>query len=177
MAKEWTSPTDLIERVLDLKRAALRSSGIALEVVCSSDLPMIWVDIPQMQQVLLNLLHNAEYALAGMPAPQVWLTVVRGHAEKPPLPPAQAASAGGAFVCFDVADNGPGIPDHVIERLFQPFVTTRPPGRGSGLGLAIAYGIVTGHGGQILINTQPAQGTAVRVALPVDPPESVSGQE
>ncbi len=177
MAKEWTSPTDLIERVLDLKRAALRSAGIALEVVCSSDLPMIWVDVPQMQQVLLNLLHNAEYALDGKPAPRVWLTVVRGHAEKPPLPPAQGGNAGGAFVCFDVADNGPGIPDHVIERLFQPFVTTRPPGRGSGLGLAIAYGIVTGHGGQILINTQPAQGTAVRVALPVDPPESVSGQE
>ncbi|MGQ9827001.1 MAG: hybrid sensor histidine kinase/response regulator [Roseiflexus sp.] len=172
MAKEWTSPTDLIERVLDLKRAALRSAGIALEVACSSDLPMIWVDIPQMQQVLLNLLHNAEHALAAVPVPRVWLTVARGHAEKPPLPPVHVSDAGGAFVCFDVADNGPGMPDLIVERLFQPFVTTRPPGRGSGLGLAIAYGIVTAHGGQILINTQSERGTTVRVALPLEPPES-----
>lgn len=177
MAKEWTSPTDLIERVLDLKRAALRSAGIALEVACSSDLPLIWVDVPQMQQVLLNLLHNAEHALSGVPAPRVWLTIARGRAEKPPLPSVQACDAGGAFVCFDIADNGPGIPDLVVERLFQPFVTTRPPGQGSGLGLAIAYGIVTGHGGQILINTRSAQGTAVRIALPVDPPESAAWQE
>lgn len=169
IVKEWTAPSTLIERVLDLKRAALRSAGIALEVFCASDLPTLWVDVPQMQQVLLNLLHNAEQALVGSLAPKVQLSVSRGKAEPPPLLPEHATDCDGLFVCFDVADNGPGIPAHVIERLFQPFVTTRPPGKGSGLGLAIAYGIVTQHGGQILVTSQPQQGTTVRVALPIHP--------
>ncbi len=175
--KEWTAPSDLIERVLDLKRAALRSAGIALEVICQPDLPMLRIDVPQMQQVLLNLLINAEQALLGSPSPRVRLSVSRGHAELPPLLPARATENSGAFVNFDVADNGPGIPAHVVERLFQPFVTTRSPGQGSGLGLAIAYGIVTQHGGQVLVSSQPDQGTTVRVALPIDPPEGTAWHE
>jgi signal transduction histidine kinase len=175
--KEWTAPTDLVERVIDLKRAALRAAGIALEVVCQPDLPMLWIDVPQMQQALLNLLINAEQALSGAPAPWMRLSVSRGPAEPPPLLPAHAVESHGSFVCFDVADNGPGIPAHIIERLFEPFVTTRPPGKGSGLGLAIAYGIVTQHSGQVLVASQPNQGTTVRIALPVDPPEGMTWQE
>ncbi len=177
MTKEWTAPTDLVDRVLDLKRAALRSAGVALEVIYQPDLPMLWIDVPQMQQVLLNLLLNAEQALSGFPAPRVRLSVSRGHAGPPPLLPAQAVEEDGIFVRFDVADNGPGIPAHIIERLFQPFVTTRPPGQGSGLGLAIAYGIVTQHGGQVLVSSQPDRGTTVRVALPIEPPEGMTWQE
>lgn len=177
MIKEWTAPSDLIERVLDLKRSALRSAGIALEVICPPDLPMLWIDVPQMQQVLLNLLLNAEQALSGLPSPQVRLSVSRGHAEPPSLLPVHAVENNGAFVRFDVADNGPGIPVHIIERLFQPFVTTRSPGQGSGLGLAIAYGIVTQHGGQVLVTSLPDRGTTVRVALPINPPEGMDWQE
>jgi len=177
MVKEWTAPSDLVERIVDLKSASLRSAGIALDIICQPDLPMLWIDVPQMQQVLLNLLLNAEQALSGFPAPRVRLSVSRGRAEPPPLLPARAVEHDGPFVRFDVADNGPGIPAHIVERLFQPFVTTRSPDKGSGLGLAIAYGIVTQHGGQVLVTSQPEQGTTVRVALPVDPPEGVTGQE
>lgn len=175
MIKEWTSPIDLIERVLDLKRAALRSAGIALEVVCQPDLPMLRIDVPQIQQALLNLLLNAEQALSGLPAPRVRIGVSRGYAEPPPLLPDRATEGDGPFVRFDVADNGPGIPAHIIERLFQPFVTTRSIGQGAGLGLAIAYGIVTQHGGQVLVSSQPDQGTTARVALPINPPEGMDG--
>jgi len=80
MAKEWTSPTDLIERVLDLKRAALRSAGIALEVICSSDLPMIWVDVPQMQQVLLNLHHRPTNS------PRIWRAITTRRISDVPSP-------------------------------------------------------------------------------------------
>ncbi len=175
MIKEWTSPVDLIDRVLDLKRAALRSAGIALEVVCQPDLPLLRIDVPQIQQALLNLLLNAEQALSGVPAPHVRIGVSRGYAEPPPLLPARATEGDGPFVRFDVADNGPGIPAHIIERLFQPFVTTRSTGQGAGLGLAIAYGIVTQHGGQVLVSSQPDQGTTARIALPINPPEGMDG--
>ncbi len=177
MVKEWTAPSDLIERVLDLKRAALRSAGIAIDVISQPDLPMLWIDVPQMQQALLNLLLNAEQALSGFPSPRVRLSVSRGYAEPPPLLSARTTEDDGPFVRFDVADNGPGMPAHITERLFQPFVTTRLPGQGSGLGLAIAYGIVTQHGGQVLVTSQPDRGTTVRVALPINPPKGMDWQE
>lgn len=170
MIKESIAPAELIERVLDLKRAALRSASIALDVVCQPDLPMLWIDVPQMQQVLLNLLLNAEQALADRSDGHIRLTVSRGAIEPPLLlPESDEQHAEGKTVRFDVADNGPGIPGHVGERLFQPFITTRPPGQGSGLGLAIAYGIVTQHGGRLLVTSQPERGATVRVALPIDP--------
>ena len=175
MAKEWTAPSDLVERVLDLKRAALRSAGIAFDVACQPDLPMLWIDVPQMQQVLLNLLSNAEQALSDRSDPFLRLAVVRGDGDPPPLLPAYEPQGDGALVCFDVADNGPGMPTHVLERLFQPFITTRPVGQGSGLGLAIAYGIVTQHGGQLLVASRLDQGTTVRVALPVVSPGAPPG--
>src|SRR5262249_27108201 len=62
---EWHNPADLVKRVLDLKYEAFRTAGISLDVEYAPELPMIWADGPQIQQVLLNLLNNAEQALSG----------------------------------------------------------------------------------------------------------------
>jgi CheY-like chemotaxis protein len=72
------------------------------------------------------------------------------------------------MVVIDIADNGPGLPPHVVDRLFEPFVTTRPVGQGTGMGLAIAFAIVAQHGGILRVSSAPDRGTTFRMALPVE---------
>ena len=103
-----------------------------------------------------------------------------GHAaaSAPPLLPARAAtptrSLADTAVVIDVADNGAGLPDEVRERLFEPFVTTRPVGQGAGLGLATTYGIIAQHGGAMQATSARSQGTTFRIVLPCDPEASPS---
>jgi signal transduction histidine kinase len=174
MKQAWHAPGDLIEHVLDVRREALDAAGITLEVGCAPGLPTLWVDGPQLQQALLNLLLNAERALEGHPRPQIAIRaflVPAADGALPPLPagwpepdPPQADLA----VVFDIADNGPGLPQEVRERLFEPFVTTRPVGQGSGLGLATAYGIVAQHSGSMQVATELGRGTTFRMVLPCE---------
>lgn len=172
MDRNWYKPSDLIERVLDLKRADLRNRGITLEVEYAQVLPMLWVDGAQIQQVLLNLLLNAEYAVQLQPQPQIIVraTERNGSLEPPPLMGGieESGTADGThMVTIDILDNGVGIADDLRPKLFQPFVTTKPVGEGTGLGLAISYGIVAQHGGVLLVNSQPGRGGSFRVALPI----------
>ena len=174
MEREWYKPSDLIERVLDLKRADLRNRAINLTVEYADNAPMLWADGAQIQQVLLNLLLNAEYAVQSQPQPQICvrLQLRRGVVGLPPLidetePADGEAATGPRMVVIDVLDNGIGIADDVRAKLFQPFVTTKPVGEGTGLGLAISYGIVVQHGGALLVNSAPGRGGSFRIALPI----------
>jgi CheY-like chemotaxis protein len=72
----------------------------------------------------------------------------------------------GIFVELAVRDSGPGIPIHVIERMFEPFYTTKDVGKGSGMGLAMVHGIVHDHGGHILVDSALGEGTTMRVVFP-----------
>ena len=185
MRQAWHAPGNLVERVMDVRREALRAAGIALDVECDPDLPALWVDGPQLQQALLNLLLNAELALEGRGNPRIVIRAFLGHATAgaPPLLPARAAtparSPGDAAVVIDVADNGVGLPDEVRERLFEPFVTTRSVGQGAGLGLATTYGIVAQHGGAMHTTSAHGHGTTFRIVLPCDPEAraEVSGED
>jgi DNA-binding response OmpR family regulator len=169
---EWHDPRDLIARVLDLKRNTFETGHIKLEVRYSPDLPMLWGDGPQLQQVLLSLLLNAEQALAGREYSNVVIQVSAAAAPiEPPgllpeLRPAAGAAHGERQVVIDIADDGPGIAPSVHDRLFDPYVTTRPLGQGAGMGLAIAYAIVQQHGGTLEVATAANQGTTFRIALP-----------
>jgi signal transduction histidine kinase len=69
-------------------------------------------------------------------------------------------------VVLTVKDDGPGIAKDVMARLFDPFVSTKPVGQGTGLGLSICYGIVKHHGGEILVDSEPDQGTNFQIVLP-----------
>ncbi|HEV8508401.1 MAG TPA: HAMP domain-containing sensor histidine kinase, partial [Chitinophagaceae bacterium] len=66
-----------------------------------------------------------------------------------------------------VADNGDGIPQNVVDKIFQPFFTTKPTGQGTGLGLSLAYDIVKAHGGEIKVDTKEYEGTGFTITLPV----------
>jgi len=171
---DWHSATDLLDRVLDLKRTAFRTSELALQVVYDPIVPMLLCDGPQIQQALLNLLMNAEQALVGRRSPRLFIQIYTACAPvEPPmvLPDLTRACGqvgGERMVVIDIADNGPGLPNKVIDRLFEPFVTTRPVGQGTGMGLAISYAIITQQGGTLQITSEPGHGATIRIALPVE---------
>ncbi len=120
-------------------------------------------DTVQLEQVLLNLCINARDAMNGVGTIDV--------AVRPALPHAVICAScrkrfGGNFVELAVADNGSGMRREVLERIFEPFYSTKAVGKGSGMGLAVVHGIVHEHGGHVLVDTIPGQGTTFRILLP-----------
>ena len=125
------SLADIITRVADVALPRLTRHQIRLEVSLAGDLPPIKVDATQLEMALLNLVTNALDAMPGGGTLSI----------------AGAARQGGLRV--EIADTGPGIPAAVIDRLFEPWVTTKPVGHGSGLGLAIVRDVVRAQGGTV----------------------------
>jgi two-component system, NtrC family, sensor kinase len=120
--------------------------------------------IPQdIGRVVLNLINNALYAvdekkkLLGEDFEP--LVTVSTNAVKPPL--------GGLGAEIRVADNGNGIPQKVLDKIFQPFFTTKPTGQGTGLGLSLSYDIVKAHGGELKVKTKEGEGSEFIIELPV----------
>jgi signal transduction histidine kinase len=153
LARRRLSLNLLVSRVLALRGPTFRAAGI--EVVRSIDetLPRLVGDPLMLQQVLLNIVLNAEQAVTGRAGARI---EVRTKYDAP---------KGLAFV--DVEDNGAGIPVDVLPRVFEPFFTTKDVGKGTGLGLAIAYGIVQEHGGQIVAANRASGGALFTIELPV----------
>ncbi len=113
-----------------------------------------WADFGQLEQVLMNLAVNARDAMPRGGALSFATRNVVDH----PLP--------GEWVELEVRDTGEGMPDEVKAHLFEPFFTTKAKGRGTGLGLATVYGIVTGAGGRIFVESAVGRGSTFRVLLP-----------
>lgn len=114
------------------------------------DLPAVWGNANQIQQVLLNLLINAQQAMEGAPG-SIRVVTRRTDAGR---------------VLIGVKDNGPGIPEELKAKIFEPFFTTKPIGKGTGLGLSVSYGIVKEHKGRILVESQPGKGTVFMLIFP-----------
>jgi len=160
-------------RPVDLRRVAaesarlLRSSmpaTLELETLAAPDVPLASLDRVQAEQVLLNLCINARDALEGHGK-------VRVGVGRSPIRQATCTSCRaqfeGEFVELAVADDGPGIPPEVMERMFEPFFSTKEVGKGSGMGLATVHGIVHEHGGHVVVESTPGRGATFRVLFPV----------
>jgi len=147
MARHPCDLREAIENALAMVQNRLLTHGIALEVRWEEPFPRVLASSEQMEQVFLNLFLNAADAMEGGGG----RLEVRGWAE-------------GEQVCVAVGDTGPGIPEQVRDRIFEPFVTTKE--RSSGLGLWVTYGIVTQHGGTIDVESHPGKGTTFTVRLP-----------
>ena len=117
---------------------------IALETAIPQNLPLIHGSANQIQQVLMNLILNAEQAMEP-----------RGHGTVE----VRAAQRDDRFIELFVKDDGPGIPQAVQARIFEPFFTTKAPGKGTGLGLAVTFGIMRAHGGAIHVESEEGRGT------------------
>jgi len=143
---------ELIDNTLELRGYVLRTANIEVSKDYESGLPWVSADPGQMQQVFLNLIVNAEYAMK------------KAH-DGGTL--AIATRHDGSHVFISFADSGPGMDPETLSRLFQPFFTTKEPGEGTGLGLALSRSIVLDHGGDILVESRPGAGTTFTVRLPV----------
>lgn len=117
----------------------------------------VHVDPLQLSQVLTNVINNA---IEAMPDGGTIRLTARADAEPP------GSSGDGRFVCVDVTDNGPGIPEEHTHRVFDPFFTTKPVGQGTGLGLSVAHGVVKEHGGYFDIGPNAPRGARVSIYLP-----------
>jgi signal transduction histidine kinase/ActR/RegA family two-component response regulator len=153
--KPHRAPVDMnevIQSTLALRDYALRTSNIHVTTRLDPSLPHTVADGQQMQQVLLNLIVNAE---AAMSSP---------HRKGELL---LASERQGENLHILVQDNGPGVPREIQERIFDPFFTTRDIGQGTGLGLSICHGIVSEHGGRIWVRSDGAQGSEFNVLIPI----------
>ena len=142
----------LIEQVLEVSAADLRLARVTVETEIAGDVPDIWADDHQLQQVLLNLVTNAKQAMADFVGDRRLRLTIRAFDPD--------------RVSIVVEDSGPGIAPDLIGAIFDPFVTTKGV-RGTGLGLSISYGIVREHGGHISVDSRPGSGARFTVDLPV----------
>jgi PAS domain S-box-containing protein len=144
----------VLESVLDLMADPLRADGMTVHraLIPNESLPKALGDYHQLQQVFLNLIHNACQAMASLKRPGE-LTV--------------KTECLGGKIRVSIADTGPGIPKADLPRIFDPFFTTKPVGQGTGLGLSVGYGIVQEHGGRIWAESEEGQGATFIVELPV----------
>jgi PAS domain S-box-containing protein len=142
---------DLVQLTLRLRAYSLRSTGVQVETNLDPALPEVAGDDQKLQQVILNLIVNAEYAMRRTPTRRL---VVRTARE-------------GDSVVIEISDTGAGMSDETLQRAFEPFFTTKPAGEGTGLGLSVSYGIIEAHQGTISVESVPDRGTTFRIELPV----------
>jgi len=137
---------ELLDRLLRRYKESVDDAGITIHRIYGPGTGSVTADLQQMEQVFLNLIHNAVQAMESGGT----LTV--------------STRAGDGDIAISFRDDGKGIPPGDLARVFQPFFTTKH--RGSGLGLPIVKKIVEAHGGSIEVETEPGEGTTATVKLP-----------
>jgi len=144
----------VVRETIALRSYEQRVSNIDVVAALASGLPPVFADAHQIQQVLLNLVINAEQAMLGAHGRGSLVLRTWHDAEQD-------------AVVLQVSDDGPGIPAEVKTKIFDPFFTTKETGKGTGLGLTVAYAIVQEHGGSIRAESPLSGGASFTVELPV----------
>lgn len=142
----------VLDNTLLLVEERLRLKNIDLELQTNEDLPNVWGNASQLEQVYINLFQNSVDALAQRSDGKITVTL--------------KALQDRASVQLEFSDNGVGIPPAYVDKIFQPFFTTKQEGEGTGLGLSVVYGIVMDHHGTIDCQTQYTKGTTFTITLP-----------
>jgi len=154
--KQATNLNELIENAVGLvsNQSAFYNVFIGLDL--AADLKSVVMDSNQIQQVVLNLVTNAADAMNGEGRIDITTRMTDVDGE--------------VFVEVEIRDTGPGIEPEHMNKILEPFFTTKSVGKGTGLGLPVSYGIVKRHGGDLLIHSKPGKGTAVTMRLPLEGP-------
>jgi signal transduction histidine kinase len=144
----------VVRETLALRAYEQRAANVVIVEALAAGLPHVFADPHQIQQVLLNLVINAEQAMIS--AHGRGTLILRSWHD-----PDRDA------VILEVTDDGPGVPADVQPKIFDPFFTTKDVGKGTGLGLAVAYAIAQEHGGSITVKSTPGSGASFFMELPV----------
>jgi two-component system NtrC family sensor kinase len=155
---------EVVSAALDITGYALKTAGIEVTLDFADPMPPVLGDADQLHQVFMNLIINAQQALQDMPVPRRLSLTSRFD---------RNANA----IRITVADNGPGIPEAVRNRIFEPYFTTKPVGVGTGVGLAVCLGIVEAHGGTMSVDSSEALGTVFTIVLPAGSADGLSAAE
>ncbi len=160
--RERAQINDLVRSTGEMLAYGLRSHDVTLELDLDPDLPEITADRDFIGQVIANLIVNAQHALIDLDPPRRVSILTRrknGH------------------VRLVVSDNGPGVPEAIAGRIFEPYFTTKPAGVGTGIGLSICKSIVESHGGTITLGRSEAGGAAFTVLLPISEAATAPAEE
>jgi signal transduction histidine kinase len=149
---------EILRKTIDIVRHRCELEGIKIHTSFARDLPPVVCDFKRMQQPFLGIIFNA---MEAMP-------------EGGTLSISTRLDETGEYVCVDISDEGTGIPKEDVEKIFEPFYSTKEEGKGVGLGLSVAYGIVEQHYGKILVDSEMGKGTRFTIKLPAGdlPPTS-----
>jgi two-component system NtrC family sensor kinase len=150
------SVNDLINRAIELQGYVLKSNNIEIQKEYDPA-STVFVDAQQIQQVIMNLLVNAEQAIVDSGQSNGRIKFVTRYDKD------------AKRVVISIIDNGPGIPQQIAGKIFDPFFTTKPQGKGTGLGLSICHGIIDRLGGRISVTSEVGKGATFTVHLPVNP--------
>jgi two-component system NtrC family sensor kinase len=143
-----TKLAPVLDELINLLSRQARVRNISLDLRVQPDLPMVTLDSTELEQVLVNLINNSFHALKQGGTISVEAKAVDDE------------------VLISVADDGHGISPENLDKVFQPFFTTKPVGQGTGLGLSVCYGIVTRWGGDLGVESQEGRGTTITLKLP-----------
>jgi signal transduction histidine kinase len=156
--KEWDIHT-IINQTVTLVENQARFQNIKIGREFKMDMPLLFIDADQIQQVFMNIIINAADAMAGDGGTLTIKTNLKD---------------GIAEVSF--TDTGCGMSKEHLSKLFAPFFTTKETGKGTGLGLAISYGIIQSHNGDIDVVSEVEKGSTFRIKLPVEKQNGESGK-
>jgi signal transduction histidine kinase/ActR/RegA family two-component response regulator len=150
-------------------------AGATLDVDCPLDIPLVAADSPQMRQILMNLVLNAAESLGSDGVISLSTGTMFCDAEQFKASYLVDEFEAGEYVYVQVADTGSGMDDATRAKLFEPFFSTKQPGRG--LGLSAVLGIVRGHSGAIEVDSQPGTGTTIKVFFPVSTAQTMTEEK
>ncbi|MEK6725585.1 MAG: ATP-binding protein [Deltaproteobacteria bacterium] len=150
--KKYNNLNSVITGTIDLKDYQLKVNSIDVELNLDPSLPKTMLDEHQLQQVFLNIINNAQHAVAE-----------KGIGGRISI----NTTFDDKIIRATVSDTGKGIPEDRLKKIFDPFFTTKEVGAGTGLGLSISYGIIREHGGNIYATSRPGQGATFIIELPI----------
>lgn len=156
---ETVQTNDVAQSTVDLLGAQFRSNGVDLSTELEENLPVVQANPFSLEEVVINLLNNARDAVTE--------TRDAGSGGRVVIRTRRHANGQGDAILLEVEDEGSGIPEDILARIWDPFFTTKDPDKGTGLGLSIARTIVEEFGGELSLESKVGKGTTARVSLPV----------
>ena len=165
-ARGWHQINLIVRDAVAGRDAELAAAGTDLRLAVGDRLPLVYVDQIRLQDVIVNLVQNAEAAIAARREGKTLGSVVPPSA-RGEIVVSTRLEHDPERIIVEVADNGTGLKDEDLNRIFDPFFTTQEVGKGTGLGLSMCYGIVRQHGGHIAARNRPNGGAVFTVDLPV----------